>query len=125
MGLSKKAFALFLLASLTAGQAQASDQAFSINIPTDKVANALTELAKITGDKVLKLLAEEDLDRVIGAFGLSGVFAALSYLMYKDIERVGKYHSPAENTLMKLTASTVLILSAMLGVKGIEMIYNA
>lgn len=125
MNTTKKAFALFLLASLTAGQTQAADQAVGIKISADKAVNALAELAKVSGDKALKLLAKEDLDRVIGAFGLSGVCAALSYLMYKDVERVGKYHSPTENAFMKLTVSTVLILSVMLGIKGIELIYNA
>lgn len=118
MSLTKKAFALFLLASLTAGQAQA----VTVELTTDKMVEAISQLLQKSGDKVVALLAKEDLSRVVAGLGLTGLFVAISNKLHNEAK---KCYNTCDEFGLKLLAADMAILAGMCGTKTVEIIYNA
>lgn len=104
MNLYKKAFALFIFAGLTAGQAQAAKVEFS----TDEVVGAILK-------KVTALLEKEDLARIVAGLGLTGLCIAAS----------NKIHDDCNEFLGKFLAAEAAMLAGIFGAKTIEIIYNA
>lgn len=119
MNLTKKAFALFLLASLTAGQAQAA----TVECSTDKVVGAIL-------NKVAALLEKEDLSRIIFGLGLSGTLGVMSHEFYKGAHALleKRYYNCDDvlvSNCLKMLSVLTATCSLAVGISVIEDIYNA
>lgn len=123
MNVFKKSLALFLLASLTAGQAQA----VTIELTTDKVVGAIAQLLEKGGNKVLQLLEKGNFSRVILGLSMSGICGIASYELYNEI--VSEKNNLKNDIFLELSLRILSIEAAILAagcsVKTIELIYNA
>ncbi len=111
MNLYKKAFALFIFAGLTAGQAQAAKIEFS----TDEVVGAILK-------KVTALLEKEDLARIVAGLGLTGLCIAASNKIHNEAK---KCYDDFNEFLGKFLAADVAMIAGIFGARTIEIIYNA
>lgn len=109
MNFIKRGLALFLLASLTAGQAQAA--------PTDSISGAI---AQMCSDKVTKLIENGELDIALFGAAMTSFLGLLTYLNYKT------YKEDLSTRVISAPLTQLCGLGTIaLGAATINTIYNA
>jgi hypothetical protein len=125
MNFIKRGLTLLLLASLTAGQAQAAEQTVNIQLTTDKVVGAIFEVAKMSGNKVVKLLEKKDFSAIVLGLSLGSLSYAIGSEERKFAQYAERHNDNGYALFWSLLAGISFASTAVIGAQIIETIYNA